>query len=155
MELNEIVDGLLRCRFPDASLIQTETKPVFKSFISNLKESMLEPPPPDIDFFPKEFFSVMTARNLINYSDAEYMFSTIDSSVTYKVDSTKFSKRCPARENKCFLKVSTPIFNMEFTKAILAVDYYCGPINGSGYNIVLEKLKDKWVIIYEYGTWKS
>jgi hypothetical protein len=171
MELNEIVDGLLRFRFPGARLIQTKTKPVCKDFISSSKDSIHEPPPPGLIFFPEEFFSIMASRHLIDSTDAAYMFSNIDSSKTYRVDSTKIPNvgltgdtlnLIPEGEwlennysSRCFIRVSTPVFNMEFTKAIIAVDYICGPMYGSGYNILLKKHKGKWMIIYEYGTWVS
>jgi hypothetical protein len=178
IELNEIVDELLRFRFPHANLVQIETKPVLKNFISKSKDSIPEPPPPGLIIFNKEYFLNMKSHHLIDSIDADYMFSKIDSTLIYRIDLMKVSKSVISRnslnlilkkkdldtayrfiDNKygssCFIRISTPIFNKEFTKAVIAVDYNCGPLNGSGFDILLEKRKGKWLIINESCTWAS
>jgi hypothetical protein len=177
-ELNEIVDEFLRFRFSDANLVQIETKKVYNSFNTNINDSSVDVPSPELVIFHKELFKLLTKRNLIDITDANYMYGSIDSTVTINIDSTKITKSVLAREkiellmrkngldttfhyfykkygSSCFIKVSTPIFNKEFTKALIAVDYYCGPLNGAGYNILLENIRGKWSIIFEYSKWVS
>lgn len=177
LEMNEIVDELVRFRFYDVSFVQIETDYVYQDFIEDTFNSA-PVPIPGIIVFPKEFFRILAERKIIDYRDADYMFSQIDTSVSYCIDSLKISKATLSYneirslfKNKgidsaymyiwnkygsnCFINISTPIFNQAFTKAVIAVDYHCGPKNGHGLKIVFEKVKDNWMIIFETETWVS
>jgi hypothetical protein len=176
-ELNSIVNELAIVRFPRTAVIQIETQKVFKEYVVKSKDSIPEPPPPGFIFFPKTEFNVFVQRNLIDSLDADYMYSHIDSSKIYHLNSSKISKPLISAREKglifkndfesgyhylkskygtsCFILVSSPVFNKNFTKAILTIDYCCGPLNGQGYIIILGKENNKWKIIKEYGTWVS
>ncbi|MFD0975424.1 hypothetical protein [Salinimicrobium gaetbulicola] len=135
------------------------------------------PPPPDLIYYSNDFFNAMIERNLIDSIDAEYMYTIIDSSLTVHIDSNLISKATLTKQHldslldqdidyaydfiekrfgtSCFIRVGTPVFNKPKTRLILAVDYYCGPLNGQGYIFILKKENDKWMIIQELGTWES
>jgi hypothetical protein len=180
-DFNKIVDELVRYRLNNVSVVQSETMPIYKSIPidSSYMDSLdyLPPPPTDFIDYSEDFFSVMIERNLIDSTDANYMYSNIDSSSVINIDSSLISKPTLTKKfldslfdkdieyaydylekkfgSNCFIRVGTPVFNKSKTRLILAVDYYCGPLNGQGYIFILKKENDKWMIIEELGTWES
>ena len=53
-------------------------------------------------------------------------------------------------------KFSVPLFNKDLTKAILIIDYKCGPFCGYGGEFLCQKINGKWVIVRAFGsTWAS
>ena len=181
IEFNLVVDNILRYRLDRVSVVQIETMPIFRTIPidSSYKYSHDQPPPPppDILDYSKTFFNAMIKRNLLDSIDADFMYSTIDSSLVVNVDSNLISKPTLSKsyldclfkkdidyaydylnENygtSCFIKLGTPVFNQSKTRLILAIDYYCGPLNGQGSILILKKENKKWMIIEELGTWES
>ena len=51
------------------------------------------------------------------------------------------------------MTVDRPIFNKSYTKAYIRVGYLCGLHCGSGKELILEKIGDKWSIKEITGTW--
>ncbi len=177
-EFSQIVDEIIRYKLNKASVVQIETMPVFKSVpIDTNSRGIPAPPPPDLIDYSKHFFNAMIEREILTTIDADYMYSSIDSSLIMKVDPKFISKSTLNKKTlddlfkkdydyayeyltdhfgtSCFIKVGTPIFNKAHTRLILAVDYYCGPLNGQGYIFILKKENAKWMIIEELGTWES
>ncbi|MCL3780958.1 hypothetical protein EMN47_11245 [Prolixibacteraceae bacterium JC049] len=180
-EFNQIVDKIVRYKLNRVSVVQIETMPICKlipidsSYMNS--HDYPPPPPPDLINYSKDFFSTMIERNLIDSIDANYMYSIIDSSLVIKIDSSLISKPTLTKQylgslfNKdidyaydylekrfgasCFIRVGTPVFNKARTKLILAINYYCGPLDGQGYIFILKKENNKWMIIEELGTWES
>ena len=180
-EFNLTVDEIAQNRLDKVSVVQLESMPIYKTIPidSSYTDSngYPPPPPPDLIDYSKDFFSAMIERKLIDSIDANYMYSSIDSSLVIVIDSNVISKPTLSKRDldslfeqdidlayeyldkrygtSCFIKVGTPIFNQSYTKLILAVDYFCGPLNGQGYIFILKKENNKWMIIEEMGTWES
>ena len=180
-DFHKIVDEIVRYRLNRVSVVQIETMPIYKTI--PIDSSYIDthdyppPPPPDLIYYSNDFFNVMIERNLIDSIDAAFMYSSIDSSKMMNVDSNLISKPTLQKEyidslfdkdfdyaynfldekfgSSCFIKVGTPVFNKTKTRLILAVDYFCGPLDGQGYIFILKKENDKWMIIQELGTWES
>ena len=118
------------------------------------------------------------AETLLNSAEIRYMYASIDSTKTMRIDSARVGgptisgrklKRIFNDENQrdgyevlkgtygtsCYRKTSTPLFNSDFTKAVLWIDYQCGYKHGHGDIYVLEKRKGEWWLIEEVGTWES
>ena len=178
-EISQIVDEIVRYRLNRVSVVQTMTMPVFKThpiYPDYIDTNDYPPPPvpPDMVYLTEDFFLGLKERELIDSMDYKYMYSSIDSSIVFKLDSTKITKATLPKQyldslfentedaydhlyNKfgtsCFIRVGTPIFNQTKTRLILAIDYYCGFLYGQGYIFILKKYNDKWLIIEELETW--
>jgi hypothetical protein len=103
------------------------------------------------------------------------MFNSIDSTKEFKIDPARvfisvitinevfknqnleegYDKLKKIYGSSCFISVSTPIFNSTYRKAVLFINYYCGPLNAQGYEFTLEKKNGKWKLIDEWGLWVS
>lgn len=53
------------------------------------------------------------------------------------------------------LSVTRPIFNRNYTLAYLRFGVICGPLCGSGSEVILEKKAGKWIVKEILGTWIS
>jgi len=53
------------------------------------------------------------------------------------------------------LTVDRPIFNKSYNKAYIRIGYSCGPHCGSGQEVILEKVDNKWRLKKITGTWIS
>jgi hypothetical protein len=173
-------------RLTDVSSITYRTIPVFKTMWGNVpipKKSVSPPPPPPvmINHFDINSIKYQIQRKNLDSVDANYMYNSIDSTRTFKIDSTRISVPVISNErykeifeykdmegivesyNKikkiygtsCVISVSTPIFNSNCTKAILFLNYICGPKEGQGYEFILENKNGKWKLIDELGIWES
>ena len=186
-ELSLIVDDIVRFRLYRVSAIQMETMPVFKSNFKNSQGEGLdniapsEPPPPpreDMIEYSHYLFKAFVERELLDSIEADFMYSSINPSSIYKIDSKLVSRNIVSKEHldsifrhamdydaydkiekefgtSCFIRVATPIYNESRDKLILAIDYYCSPLWGQGYVFVLKKERNRWLIIEESGTWES
>lgn len=187
-ELSLIVDDIVRFRLYRVSAIQMETMPVFKSNFknregevsNNIAPSEPPPPPPGVDRieYSHYLFKALVDRELLDSIEADFMYSSINPSSIYKIDSSLVSRSLVSKEHldslftqgmnyaeydrierefgtSCFIRVATPIYNESRDKLILAIDYYCGPLWGQGYVFVLMKENNRWLIIEESGTWES
>ncbi len=184
IEFYEILSDLIRIRLTDVAFIVEDTKPVYRTMWGNTEkpnEDTINPPPPP----PPGFISYDTSSfgNYVHWkklrsSDAQFMYKSIDSLKTIKIDSNRtqlpvisnskfqeifknsdfykgYDKVRSLYGTSCFIVVSTPIFNKDFTKALISIDYSCGPTWGQGYEFLLEKRNGKWWVIDEKGTWMS
>lgn len=180
-EISQIVDEIVRYRLNRVSVVQTMTMPVFKThpiYPDYMDTNDYPPPPvpPDMVYLTEDFFLGLKERELIDSMDYHYIYSTIDSSFVYNLDSTIITKATVPKpyldslfENNdnaydylydkfgtsCFIRVGTPIFNQTRTRLVLVIDYYCGFLYGQGYIFILKKYNNKWQIIEELGTWES
>ncbi|MEN5435188.1 hypothetical protein ABE545_16255 [Sphingobacterium faecium] len=48
-----------------------------------------------------------------------------------------------------------PILSHNGKKAFVSLDYNCGPLCGGGSNFILNKIKDKWIVVKRNATWIS
>lgn len=180
-EFTQIVDEILRFRFSEASVVQDVTMPILKMEDFQLvgKDSViLTPPPPTLPRVYMEFFDLLVEMNLLDSMDAKNIYLNIDTTKTIFLEADQLSKPLISKKaldslfnvhgtdeaydllgkkygTSCFIKIGTPLFNLKFSKLILAVDIYCGGTNGGGYILVLKKTNEKWKIIGEFGTWVS
>ena len=186
-ELSLIVDDIVRFNLYRVSAIQMETLPVFKSIFKNCEGEVSNniapsepPPPPRVDRieYSHYLFKALVDRELLDSIEADFMYSSINPSFIYKIDSSLVSRSIVSKEyldslfkqgmnyaeydrierefgTSCFIRVATPIYNESRDKLILAIDYYCGPLWGQGYVFVLKKENNRWLIIEESGTWES
>ena len=58
-------------------------------------------------------------------------------------------------EDLSFLKITTPIYNVDKTILILSVEYFCGSLCGTGATYILKKENKKWEVISKLGVWIS
>ena len=182
-EFYTIINDLIRYRFFNVSVIRSETKPVnrevkYDTQFTNDSTIPLPPPPPGLIYYDSNWFKVLFDRRHLSFSDKEYMYKSIDSTKTIIIDSSKIDLRLASKEQfekifeqddmyeayqsikkaygtNNFIIVSTPVFNSSYSKAIISIDYHCGPLCGQGYKFVLEKKNGKWKIIDEFYTWES
>ena len=180
-ELNIVVDELIRYRLNRVSVVISETMPIHKVAVRDtvIDDSLIFiPPDPTIIDFSKTLFDALIEQELIDSIEAKFMYSKIDSSIVYNLEPSLISKPLLSKDKyddlfvkndldsgyleirerygtSCLIKVGTPSFNKDYTKLILAVDYYCGSLYGQGYIFILEKRNNKWRIIRELGTWES
>jgi len=177
-DLSVIIDQLLRFRFEEVALLQIETMPIYQdSYWYN--DSLEEIPPPPLTInYSRSFFYTMYEQNLIDSLEAHYMYNEIKGKNIIRLDTTIIDIACISQfeldslfekqdisdsydsiEKKYgasrFLKVSTPIFNENKDKLLISIDYYCGPLCGQGYVLLLEKKNGDWAVIKEWGTWES
>jgi hypothetical protein len=160
--------------------IKGETMPVFKTKWGNSptpekSESPPPPPPVLVNYFNLNSCAVQIERKNLDSIDAKYMFNSIDSTKEFKIDPARvfisvitinevfknqnleegYDKLKKIYGSSCFISVSTPIFNSTYRKAVLFINYYCGPLNAQGYEFTLEKKNGKWKLIDEWGLWVS
>jgi hypothetical protein len=176
-ELYAVVNEIVKSEFSDISVITIETRNVYKEYRSKYIDSIPEPPPPGFIYFSHEKLEDLKHKGLIDSLDVNYIYDHIDSAKTYHLDSSKIIKPLISEQQKlllfktdfkagykylkdkfgssCFMNVSCPLFNKDFTTVIIYVEYCCGPLNGQGSIIILHKKDNKWIISDKLGTWIS
>ncbi len=178
-EFYAVLNDLIRIELINVSVIQQKTKPVYKTIFGEDSTSNQPslPPPSGVIYYTSRTFADLITKDHLDSADAEYMYNSIDSTRTITIDSSKvvvpvilesqLMKVVRRNRNKgfnlikasygtsCFIEVSTPVFNSNFTKVILSIDYQCGPKSGQGYKLLLEKKRGKWWLVAEVGTWVS
>ena len=182
-EFYSVLNDLIRFSFSDVSAISFETVPVIKPpWIpsSQSPDSVSVPEPNSINVICYNWLSFYSLAKLRDLDSAEvdYMYRSIDSSKLFLIDSSRvcvpvitksefreffqdsgINKGYKLIEKKygssCYVSVSTPVFNADYSKIILSVNYYCGPSWGYGYEFVLKKKKGKWRLIDQGITWQS
>ena len=133
-------------------------------------ESPPPPPPPGVVYYSVYAFMVFVDGTQLDSIDAHFMYQSIDSTKSFLLDSTKINlhsipqskiieiyqankedltKRHKEIEriygSKCFLEVSTPIFNSSFTKVLLTLECNCDSVVEEPNNcFILEKKGGKW-----------
>ncbi|MDR2237543.1 MAG: hypothetical protein LBE92_15590 [Chryseobacterium sp.] len=65
---------------------------------------------------------------------------------------TEFSKKYP---NKCIRRFSVPFFNKDRSKCIVRLSVSCGPLDGSGYMAVYQKINGRWKEVRILNEWIS
>jgi hypothetical protein len=182
-EFYSVLNDLIRMSLPHVSAIRYETVPVIKppwlpSSDSPNSVSPQEPLPfGTISYNWLSFFSLAKNRKLDSL-DVEFMYHSIDSSKVIVIDSNKicipvitkseftsifqdsgiyigYSRIKKKFGTSCYISVSTPIFNSDYSKIVLSINYYCGALWGKGYEFVLEKEHGKWRVIDKSTTWES
>lgn len=187
-EFYSALNELIKIRLPETAVIYLETTPVYKTRLGSFKlpaEYSLSippppppPPPPGNIYYDIDFFQTLTEKKIVDPSEAENMYHSIDSTIVLKVDSSRVEVPTISKlkfkeifynqdqsvsyetlknlyNKSCFIMVSTPVFNSKYSKAILSVSYCCGPRQGEGFEFILEKKDGKWKLIEETGTWES
>ncbi len=180
-EFNHIIDEIVRYRLNTVSVVQQETIPLNQNqpeeegFIES--EGYPSPPPSDMVDYSEDFFKTLISNKLLTASEAKFMYASMDTTQVISVDSTLISKPTMSKSDidklfdydidyayqyfekkygtSCFLRIATPLFNKNKTKLVLSIDYFCGPLYGHGYIFILNKVKGKWMIVEELGTWQS
>jgi hypothetical protein len=130
-----------------------------------------------INYVDKRHLRYVFKRNNLDTTDVYKMYKSIDSTKTFLIDPKRINLPIITRDQfldffkagndlgyekikesfgtSCYIRVSTPIYNGDFTKMILFVDCCCGSVWGQGYEFFLIKDDDKWRVIEENGTWES
>jgi hypothetical protein len=179
--INEIVTS----KFSKVTLIVDETMPVYKNMFGDYpqpkatKDIPPPPPPPGIIYYDNNTFDYLVFSNQLDSSEAKFMYMSIDSMMTFRIDSSKtnfrvipqskiieiFSHQTEYYSDRyeevkklfgsgCFIRMSTPIFNSNYTKMILSIQKYCGPPDGEDYRFILEKKNGKWKIMNDEEIWE-
>jgi len=180
-EFYNVLNDLIRISLTDVSVIMCETKPVYKTMWGNIPRPIndsIEPPPPGFISYDTNLFNYYVRWNRLDSADAAYMFQSIDSTKTFKIDpdrvllpvlsKNKFAKIFQEKDihegykrirseygTSCFVIVSTPIFSKNYTKVLISIDYQCGPTWGQGYQFLMEKRNGLWWLVDYHGTWES
>jgi hypothetical protein len=128
------------------------------------------PPPPGIVFYNVFTFMGFVDGNQLDSIDAHFMYQSIDSTKSILLDSTKINLYLIPESkiieifktnlwdlekahkeieriygSKCFLEVSTPIFNSNFSKVLLTLESNCDSVIEEQNNcFILEKKDGKW-----------
>jgi len=179
-EVNKIFKIILDNYLPieRVSLVIDETLPVIifeESY--NEKDDILTLPPEDVIAYSLKDFEALIKTGVIDFFDAEFMYSSVDSSKVCSINSKAINKPSISRLEQyelfskgkdqtydilrdkygtsCFAKFGTPLFNKDSTKVLVTVHKYCGRLNGLGSRLVLIKKNGKWIIAYDTETWVS
>ncbi len=182
-EFYSVMNDIIRFRLNDAKSIEIETLPVYRTYWGSMtppSDTLVPPPPPPQGFisYSKLMFDRQLRLNNLDSLDATFMYNSIDTTKIIILDSTKliiptisrlefnkifdvddldsaYEKLCEKYGSSCFIQVSTPIFNSDYTKMIISISYMCGPLWGYGSVLVLEKKHGKWRVIDDFETWVS
>jgi hypothetical protein len=176
------LDNILRFSIQDVSAISYETVPVYKTIwgLDSIPSDTISPPPPPppmINSVDLRHLKYVLKRNNLDTLDAYVMYKSIDSSKTFRIDQERIALPIITKEQfleffksdidegydkirekygtSCYIRVSTPIFNADYTKMILYIDCFCGSLWGQGYEFILIKKEGEWRVIEENGTWVS
>jgi len=182
-EFYSILNYLIDSELTDISAISSSTLPIIKPFqipAERIIDTVRRNEPEQFDIIQYNWLSIypLAQRRNLNRNEVDFMYHSIDSSKIFVIDSnmikvpiitkTKFLKlfqdsgiavgyermrRIYGTSN--YVSISTPVFNSSFTKVIISINYYCGPLCGNGYEFVLEKKKGIWRISSKNVTWKS
>lgn len=182
LEFNQVVDDFFRFKYYDNCIVQLETKPVFKIhpyYIYNpdAQNEPYPPPPTNKIIYSTSFFNTLLTEKKIDSIDAQFMHTSIDSTLSINIESISINATFIRQEkidsifedvsndgytslerlynSHSYLTISTPVFNEDLTKMIITVEHYCGALCGHGYVYVLTKQNNKWRIIYSSSTWIS
>jgi hypothetical protein len=182
-EFYTVLNSLIQYRLTDIAVVVNETMPVYKNIYGDFNDSLelkYPPPPPlpGVISYDKNNFNAYVERHYVDSADATFMYNSIDSTMVLEIDSSQlvipvitvkqmdeiFNSADPyaGYENltkkygkHCYIVVSTPIFNSDFTKVVISIDHLCGPLWGQGHEFILEKRNGKWWLLYDGGTWVS
>jgi hypothetical protein len=170
-EFYAALNVILTSKFPGNKLILNETVPVYRTaFGYNKQPSSSDTiptlPPPDIVYYPYQDLKYLVNTHQIDLDDMNYMYNSIDSTKTLQIDSLKVSGKfiTPQMLNSIFrdqstlysyrvqklerlygtssiLRVSTPIFNPDFTCMLITISQ-----NNKNHKLGLTKKTGKWTI---------
>jgi hypothetical protein len=182
-EFYSTVNDLISSQLKDVSAIAYKTMPVIKPFqIPAIKivDSIASYDPPPFGVIQYNWLSVypLAIKRNLNSKDVDFMYNSIDPSKIIQIDSNRVIKPVITEAiytelfqdsgisvgynrlkrkygSSCYISVSTPIFNSDFSKVIISINYSCGPLWGNGYEFILEKKKGKWEMIEKSITWES
>jgi hypothetical protein len=177
--LNYLIDTLS----PDVSAICSRTLRVIKPFQSpeeKITDSVSDYNLPEYNVIQYNWLSIypFAQRRNLNKEDVDFMYKSIDHTNTFLIDSNRVKipvmtetiflelfqdsginkgyERIKRRYGtSCYISVSNPVFNSNYTKVIISLSYLCGPMWGNGYEFILEKKKGKWTIVDKTITWVS
>lgn len=128
------------------------------------------PPPPGIIYYSTNTFDYFVSTNLLDSISANYMFHSIDSTKIFEIDSSKTNVKLVPESKlieifrahkgevedrfeeikkiygiRCFISVSTPVFNLKNDKILISVIFRCGYSKNKDYQFVYEKKNEKWI----------
>lgn len=177
-EFYSALNELIKTKFSKVTMIVDETMPVYKNMIGSYPQpkednDVLSPPPPlGIIYYDNNTFDYFILSNQLDSSEAKFMYSSIDSTIIIKIDSTRtdlrliqqdkmveiFNRKTEYYSDKweefrkiygsgCFIRISTPVFNLNYTKMIISIQKNCGPPDGVDYAFILEKSNGNWRIM--------
>jgi len=179
-ELNLVLTSLLEQELAHVSVVQKETKLIYKVELREFNDAILLPSPPNPAkcVYHFEFFEMLVESKYLNLTDAKFMFSQIDSTKSIVLNDAFIQKEIlpsihinelfyrmkidSAYEylyekygSSCFISSGYPLFNRSFTKCLLPVDEQCGGTNGQGGIYLFGKREGKWYVIERFGLWVS
>ncbi len=177
-EFYEVLNDLIRIKLLNTSVIQAETRPVTKTMWKEIAG-----PWETYSSGKETIFATMGTRGLLtgnrlDSAEIRYMYTSIDSTKIMRINSDKVVvPLIPTQElnelfnennrkdgyevlkqiygSSCFITTSSPLFNSNYTKVILWIEYQCGGKQGRGHVFILEKRKGLWWLIEDIGTWES
>lgn len=178
-----VLNDLGRNELVNDSVILCRTKPVYKTIYGNhyfSKDKPVPPPPPEpgIISFHRDMFNTLFSQSILDAFDIEFMYQSVDSTQIILIDSSKvnlivvsesisekfdnsstrygvFNEIERKHGTPGFIVASTPVFNNDFTKVILAINFHHSSVSGFGRIYVLEKRSGEWKVIHEIETWRQ
>jgi hypothetical protein len=130
------------------------------------------PPPPGIIYYNSYKFDYLVFSDQLDTLDAKFMYQWIDSTRTFIIDQTRTSLRIiPAEEvyaifknskgniqeaddiiektfgSRNFIRVSTPIFNSNYSRIIISVSSHNGKQSSLCDTYVMKKRNKDWKIV--------
>jgi hypothetical protein len=173
-EFYTALNSLIRSKFKDISQITNASLPIFRTPYGNApsENDSIEvppPPPPGVIYYDQYTFYYMTYSDQLDSSDVKFMYQSIDSTKTFQVDQNRISlKVIPAETvfeilrksegnfqgaadliektfgSRNFIRVSTPIFNSDYSRIIITVTSFNGPKSSFGETFVMKKKNNSW-----------
>jgi hypothetical protein len=177
-----VLNNLISYNLLNVSVIKSETMQVFRAI--NNPNNPPDPPVVftsgafGIIKCDSSLFISLIRSNTLSSEEAWYMYNSLDSLKAFTIDSSRvilpaitkseFEKifndndLYKGYENvkskfgtSCYIITSIPIYNSDYSKILLFINYYCGPTWGQGYQFVLHKINGQWRMIDETCTWES
>ena len=93
MEFNQVVDNFMRNIDYEGFVVQLQTKPIFNihPFYIKYPDTQNEkypPPPTKKIIYSKDFFNTLITDSIIDSIDAQFMYASIDSTLSFNIDTS-------------------------------------------------------------------
>ena len=173
-EFYSALNTIIRSKYKEISQITNVTLPVYRTPYGNesVNKDSAEvppPPPPGVIYYNHNSFCYLTYNEQLDSMDVKFMYESIDSTKTFLIDPNRVQLRIIPAEtvyeilrksegdfqeaddiiekkfgSRNFIRVSTPIYNSNYSRIIITVTSHAGPKSSLGETFVMKKQNNVW-----------